>query len=165
MGASSVAQSPCCSWPKCELDACQPLALAVGKLPPDAYWDWVHRPSPGSARFFASSTLEALTRCPWWLVPALWLPAYAAVSTLALGRLQQQQWHAYAPDRDRHSSISMRAATLQLAVLQLAGLGLWQALEYGLHRYVFHARVTSRWSITVHFLLHGNHHKVCRCVS
>jgi sterol desaturase/sphingolipid hydroxylase (fatty acid hydroxylase superfamily) len=48
---------------------------------------------------------------------------------------------------------------LQLAALQLQGVVLWQLLEYLIHRFFFHLKVSSYWSITVHFLFHGNHHK------
>ncbi len=34
-----------------------------------------------------------------------------------------------------------------------------QALEYSIHRFLFHARSTSYWGITLHFLFHGCHHK------
>jgi sterol desaturase/sphingolipid hydroxylase (fatty acid hydroxylase superfamily) len=48
---------------------------------------------------------------------------------------------------------------LRLAALQLQGIVLWQLLEYLIHRFLFHAKVSSYWGITVHFLFHGNHHK------
>ncbi len=35
----------------------------------------------------------------------------------------------------------------------------WQLLEYTVHRFVFHARLTSPLGITFHFLFHGCHHK------
>jgi sterol desaturase/sphingolipid hydroxylase (fatty acid hydroxylase superfamily) len=119
-------------------DLRQPLVLAVGRMGP-AYWQWVHKPVAGRARFFASDALEHLTRCPWWVVPLVWLPAAALLAARAV------RW--------------LRLPPAQLAALQLQGVLLWQALEYAIHRFLFHAQVDSYWGITAHFLLHGNHHK------
>lgn len=116
----------------------QPLVLAVGNMGP-AYWSWVHKPMPGKPRFFHSTALENITRCPWWVVPTIWIPIY-----LALGIRAVQQ---------------LGVPVLQLAALQMQGIVLWQLLEYLIHRFLFHAEVCSYWGITVHFLFHGNHHK------
>jgi len=116
----------------------QPLVLEVGKLG-TAYWSWVHKPVLGKPRFFHSTALENITRCPWWVVPLVWLPVLVAVSMRAV-----QQFDMPA---------------LQLIALQLQGVVLWQFLEYLIHRFLFHMKVESYWGITVHFLFHGNHHK------
>jgi hypothetical protein len=50
-------------------------------------------------------------------------------------------------------------AAPQLLLLQLAGVALWQLLEYCIHRFGFHARGDGYWAVTIHFLFHGNHHK------
>ncbi len=44
------------------------------------------------------------------------------------------------------------------------GLSLWSFFEYVIHRWIFHLPPppTSKFLITAHFLLHGQHHKVCR---
>ncbi len=119
-------------------DPSQPLALRVGLLGPELYWQWAHRPVPGQPRFFAHPLLEACTKTPWWLVPLLWLPLF-------LGCLAHA-WRA-------HPRPWELAAHLVLGVL------CWQLLEYAIHRFVFHARPRSYLGITLHFLLHGNHHK------
>jgi dihydroceramide fatty acyl 2-hydroxylase len=116
----------------------QPLVLAVGHMGP-AYWSWVHKPVPGKPRFFHSTALENITRCPWWVVPLVWVPIYLALSMRA--------------------SRQLGLPLLRLAALQLQGVVLWQLLEYLIHRFLFHAKVGSYWGITVHFLFHGNHHK------
>eukprot|EP00878_Enallax_costatus_P010132 GHUV01010577.1.p1 GENE.GHUV01010577.1~~GHUV01010577.1.p1 ORF type:complete len:229 (+),score=25.17 GHUV01010577.1:506-1192(+) len=121
-----------------EIDLQKPLVLAVGRLGPK-YWTWVHKPVPGKPRFFRSSILENITQCPWWVVPLVWLPIYAAASFIA--------------------TVQHHVELAQLAVLQLQGVVLWQFIEYCIHRFLFHARVSSRWGIRVHFLFHGNHHK------
>ncbi|KAF8073176.1 FAH1 [Scenedesmus sp. PABB004] len=130
--------APDAAAPPDDPDPAAPLVAAVGRLGP-RYWAWVHRPLPGAPRFFASPLLENLTRCPWWVVPLLWLPAWAALCAAAVSR------HGLRP--------------AQLAAAQLAGVALWQALEYAIHRWLFHARVSSAAGITLHFLFHGNHHK------
>ncbi|KAF6260348.1 hypothetical protein COO60DRAFT_899705 [Scenedesmus sp. NREL 46B-D3] len=119
-------------------DPQKPLVLAVGHMGV-RYWPWVHKPLPGKPRFFQSTVLENITRCPWWVVPLVWFPIYAAVSCAA-ARL----YGVGAP---------------QLLALQLQGIVLWQAIEYAIHRFLFHAHVSSYWGITLHFLFHGNHHK------
>jgi dihydroceramide fatty acyl 2-hydroxylase len=119
-------------------DPQKPMVRAVGHMGA-RYWSWVHKPLPGKPRFFHSTLLENITRCPWWVVPLVWLPIYAAISCAAV-----RVYGVGAP---------------QLLALQLQGIVLWQAIEYTIHRFLFHARVSSYWGITIHFLFHGNHHK------
>lgn len=103
------------------------------------YWSWVHKPVAGKPRFFHSAALENITRCPWWIVPLLWLPIYAALSLRAV--------------------LLFQLPAMQVAALQMQGIVLWQLLEYLIHRFLFHLKVDSYWGITLHFLFHGNHHK------
>ena len=117
----------------------QPAVLRVGLLGGPAYWAWVNRPVGGHPRFFGPDWMEQLTKTPWWVVPCLWLPLHLACAALA------------------HSRYGMQLP--QLAVLLVAGVLLWQLLEYTIHRFVFHAHLTSYWGITLHFLFHGCHHK------
>lgn len=44
----------------------------------------------------------------------------------------------------------------------LLGMFLWSLLEYLIHRFVFHMKppASNYYLITLHFLLHGQHHKV-----
>jgi len=44
-------------------------------------------------------------------------------------------------------------------VCLLTGYGLWSFMEYTLHRFVFHSISPSNLGVTVHFVLHGIHHK------
>jgi len=52
-----------------------------------------------------------------------------------------------------------------LPFLFIAGSFGWTFTEYALHRWLFHRDppTTSYFLITLHFLLHGQHHKVCLC--
>lgn len=38
------------------------------------YDEWVHKPVDRSLRLFEQDYLEMLTKTPWWLVPAYWIP-------------------------------------------------------------------------------------------
>lgn len=48
--------------------------------------------------------------------------------------------------------------------LFVLGLFLWSLVEYVLHRFLFHMKPPSNsyYLITLHFVLHGQHHKVSR---
>jgi len=41
----------------------------------------------------------------------------------------------------------------------LLGLFIWTCLEYLLHRFLFHWTTSTYWTNTLHYLLHGCHHK------
>lgn len=131
-----------------------PLVFSVGRLGPK-YWDWVDHPVPGKPRFFKADALEACSKTVWWVVPAIWLPVYLLASAAAL--------HASSSDADAAAPQQQQQRALRgaahLAAQQLAGVLLWQLLEYCIHRFAFHARGDSYWAITIHFLFHGCHHK------
>lgn len=74
-----------------------------------------------------------------WVVPLVWLPIFVGVQAYCASAL----------------GVSMAALLCWLLVGVLA----WQGLEYAIHRWVFHANLTSYWGITFHFLFHGCHHK------
>src|SRR3712207_37764 len=97
------------AWP----DLQKPLVPVVGHLG-EQYWTWVHKPVPGKPRFFATNCLENITRCPWWLVPVIWIPIYASICYAAVA----------------HHGLQLG----QLASLQLRGVILWQLVEYIIHR-------------------------------
>ena len=77
-----------------------------------------------------------------WVVPVTWAPVTASLLV--------------------RSVTLWRHALLAAAALIVAGLLLWQLLEYSLHRLLFHATPRSYWGITLHFLFHGCHHKFPR---
>lgn len=115
-----------------------PILSQVGYLG-TGYVQWMHHPVGGAPRFFRSSLLEAITKTPWWVVPCIWVPITLALLARALSTWSDQP-----------------AAACSLI---LAGLILWQLIEYCLHRFIFHAEPTEYWGITFHFLFHGCHHK------
>jgi 4-hydroxysphinganine ceramide fatty acyl 2-hydroxylase len=128
------------------IDMTQPLVMQMPKLGKN-YMSYVHNPQHawpgknGSARMFASSFLEFFSRTPWWLVPTVWIPeVYAEV--------------AYAKSTfDLSLSFVLCFITF--------GFFVWTFLEYVLHRFLFHiaeSMVCGKWTIVMHYLLHGVHH-------
>lgn len=120
------------------VDPSQPVLFRVGHLG-DAYWDWVNVPEQAAPRFFASTWMEGCSKTPWWTVPLLWIPVFSACLLRAV--------------------LGHGVAWCTALALALMGVLAWQALEYTIHRCVFHAHTTSYWGITLHFLFHGCHHK------
>jgi dihydroceramide fatty acyl 2-hydroxylase len=49
-------------------------------------------------------------------------------------------------------------AAWQLALLTLAGVGIWTLTEYWLHRLVFHWEPDNSFGRRMHFIIHGIHH-------
>ena len=49
-------------------------------------------------------------------------------------------------------------AAWELALLTLAGLGIWTLTEYWLHRLVFHWEPDNEFGRRMHFIIHGIHH-------
>ncbi len=49
-------------------------------------------------------------------------------------------------------------AVWQLALLSLAGVGVWTLTEYWLHRLVFHWEPDNAFGRRMHFIIHGIHH-------
>jgi len=121
----------------CGVDSSQPIVPQVGRLGA-RYHDWLGWPSLSREPLlmFDSWFLETFSKTPWWTVPLLWLP-------LVL----------------RSFALSLDAPPLARAAHGLLGLLAWAVVEYGLHRFVFHSRPTHPWAITLHFSLHGCHHK------
>ncbi|KAK2586035.1 hypothetical protein KPH14_012038 [Odynerus spinipes] len=118
-----------------------PLLSQVSKLG-DRYWEWVNLPVNRPIRLFQSNILEFLSVTPWYLVPIVWIPIciyflYSGYSLI-----------------DIHSHNEVLASFV-------AGVLLWTIVEYLLHRKLFHFRPPrdSKILITLHFLLHGLHHK------
>lgn len=64
--------------------------------------------------------------------------------------------------KDYYNTLTNSEWTLTASVI-LSGIFLWTLIEYCLHRFVFHACPPANWPmlITLHFLIHGQHHKVC----
>lgn len=110
------------------------VLLHIGRLGED-YQDFVHTTRVNKQlRFFENEFLERLTYCPWWTVPIVWIPVVCyLLSESSYGIMETTQYY-------------------------LAGAACWPALEYALHRFVFHMDTNTYVWNTIHFLIHGNHH-------
>lgn len=122
-----------------EVDLTKPLVFQVGHLL-DRYDDWVHKPviTKQGPRLFESDFMESLTNTKWWVIPLIWGPVvlYSAWKSLQLG---------------------VPVATLP----GWMGVGalIWTFLEYSLHRFLFHWTTSGYWTNTLHYMIHGCHHK------
>ncbi|XP_024370192.1 dihydroceramide fatty acyl 2-hydroxylase FAH1 [Physcomitrium patens] len=124
---------------KYSVDMTKPMVAQVGHL--GAYYDeWVHQPvmRKGSPRFFHSNVLEMGTKAKWWMIPGIWGPAVAVCVYRAVSE---------------GLPLHMVVATF------CVGLLMWTLVEYILHRFLFHMKTSSYWSNTIHYVLHGFHHK------
>lgn len=148
----------------------EPCVFRVGNLGADAYWEWVHRPVPGAPRFFRRGWVEACSKTAWWVIPLVWLPV-ATVLALAGARHINCSLSS-SPAEDCAAPVvwtlpgvaaQARAAARDYGpralAWQLAGAAFWQALEYAIHRGLFHGRFPGYAGRTFHFLFHGCHHK------
>ncbi|XP_029910431.1 fatty acid 2-hydroxylase [Myripristis murdjan] len=133
----------------------KPLAWQVGYLG-EKYDTWVHQPVDRPIRLFGNPFLEASTKTSWYWVPAVWLPIVFYLS-----------WHCYttlAQETTRlvlTSDYSILIHKYSFPVLFMMGWFLWSFIEYCIHRFVFHMKPPAHnyYLITIHFLLHGQHHK------
>jgi len=113
----------------------------VGKI--ENYEDWVTTPVHRPLRIFDSNVLESMTHCPWYVVPAVWVPV--------------SLWAASKCLKANDGSLVTLAATW------VFGFFFWSLLEYMLHRFIFHLPVpkgSTKFRQQFQFLAHGLHHKV-----
>ncbi|KAL3616818.1 Dihydroceramide fatty acyl 2-hydroxylase fah2 [Castilleja foliolosa] len=122
-----------------KVDLDKPLVFQVGHLG-EAYQEWVHQPivSKETPRFFENDVLEFFTRTAWWVIPLVWLPVVCYFISL---------------------SVNIGLANNEVATAIVCGIIIWTLLEYNLHRFLFHMNTTSYWANTLHYLVHGCHHK------
>ncbi|KAL2474897.1 Fatty acid 2-hydroxylase 1 [Abeliophyllum distichum] len=121
------------------VDLNKPLVFQVGHLG-EAYQEWVHQPivSKEGPRFFESDFWEFLTLTEWFVIPLIWLPVVG--------------WFI-------SKSIRMELTIPQVVLAVAFGIFIWTLLEYTLHRFLFHIKTKSYWGNTIHYLIHGCHHK------
>lgn len=121
------------------VDLNKPLVFQVGHLG-EEYNEWIHQPivSKEGPCLFASDFWESLTRTVWWAIPTIWVPvvSYSISVSARMGR-----------------------TVPELALMVIFGIILWTLMEYTIHRFLFHIKTTSYWGNTMHYLLHGIHHK------
>ena len=132
----------------------------MGKLGP-GYLDWVHSPVDRPLRLFESSLCEFFSITPWYVVPIIWIPAMLYACWVALQDLTARNGIG---NLDPYFLNSKPKVFSTFSVLFMCGVLLWSLIEYCLHRFLFHiinhVPADSPFWITVHFFLHGQHHKV-----
>jgi dihydroceramide fatty acyl 2-hydroxylase len=101
------------------------------------YSEWIDRPTTTKPIFFENRLAESITKVKWWVVPLLWLPVVGICYF-------------------KSSNIIGNFATVRLAMF---GMLLWQVIEYGLHRFLFHWKPKNLVAVYISFLFHGCHHK------
>ena len=95
--------------------------------------------SSQSPRMFESDFIDYFSRCPFWIVPILYVPATLAMLVAS---------HSYAG-----------MGWLATAGLALGGFAFWTLAEYWLHRTVFHFEpYSSQVGMRLHWMIHGVHH-------
>lgn len=136
----------------------QGLVLQVHRYGYD-YLKWVHSPVDKQLKLFSTQFLEFFSKTPWYFVPILWLPVIIAIAFHSFSNLDGS-WTSFED--------SLYLKILSLCALLVCGFCTWTLLEYILHRFLFHLNPPgdSKFWITLHFFLHGQHHKVNRfCLS
>jgi sterol desaturase/sphingolipid hydroxylase (fatty acid hydroxylase superfamily) len=110
----------------------------VMRMEPSKYQLWLrtHSATP-NMRLFETDALEALSRYPWWYIFFMWIPVICYCLFVAL---------------------SGQTGLPLTAVLFAGGLLYWMALEYGIHRFMFHVHTSSPAGNFYHFFAHGIHH-------
>ena len=140
------------------LDWNQGLVKQVYKLGPD-YVKWVHSPVNRNLRLFDSNFVEFFSKTPWYVVPIIWIPVVMVLAHLSIVDINSSL-HTYS--KINQESILNLSTFVMFAVMFILGIPLWTFVEYILHRYIFHLepKGDSPIWITLHFFIHGQHHKV-----
>ncbi|XP_076672211.1 fatty acid 2-hydroxylase [Andrena cerasifolii] len=122
-----------------------PILHQVGTLG-DRYWEWANLPVNRQIRLFQSNFLETLSITPWYFVLIVWVPVLV--------------YFLYSAYRSVASNCTGNTL-LEALVSYIFGILVWSILEYTLHRKLFHFKppATSKILISLHFVLHGVHHK------
>ncbi|XP_013867639.1 fatty acid 2-hydroxylase isoform X2 [Austrofundulus limnaeus] len=133
----------------------KPLAWQVGHLG-EKYDAWVHQPVDRPIRLFGNPFLEAATKTSWYWVLVVWVPVVVYLSWYCYSTLAQGTTRIAVT-----SGFSVPVHKSMFPVLFLMGWFLWSFMEYCIHRFVFHMKPPAHnyYLITLHFLLHGQHHK------
>lgn len=121
----------------------KPILHQVGMLG-DRYQKWIHSfpTTDHSVKMFTNDTIEALTKCQWYIPLVFWIPIILVESA-------------------HYVALIDGVANLRLGLIAFMfawGMIFWLFFEYSLHRWIFHWNSTSYFGNIVHFLIHGHHH-------
>jgi sterol desaturase/sphingolipid hydroxylase (fatty acid hydroxylase superfamily) len=95
--------------------------------------------SEESPRMFESDFFDFFSRTHFLIVPLLYVPASIALAA--------------------YSVVSLGVGLLTTLLLVVGGIVAWTLTEYWLHRTFFHWEPDAKWGPTMHFFVHGVHHK------
>ncbi|NXG68881.1 FA2H hydroxylase, partial [Baryphthengus martii] len=146
-----------CLLPQDLVDWQKPLLWQVGYLG-EKYDEWVHQPVDRPIRLFHSDILESLSKTAWYVVFIVWAPVVLYLSWVSYTSLAQGNTRLFSSFTTEYSIPIHKYC---FPVIFLLGMFLWSLLEYLIHRFVFHMKppASNYYLITLHFLLHGQHHK------
>lgn len=151
---------PMDGWREDLVDWNKAILPQVGKLRAD-YLSWVHSPVDRPLRLFESDFVEFFSTTPWYVVPIIWIPIILFVSFLGFHDLTTQNGIGSINPYYLDSKLKALSA---FSLLFLFGIFIWSLIEYVLHRFLFHlinhVPADDPFWITIHFFLHGQHHKV-----
>ncbi|XP_050544092.1 fatty acid 2-hydroxylase [Daktulosphaira vitifoliae] len=137
----------------------KPMFWQVGSLGPK-YKEWVLAPVDRRLRLFGSDFIESLTITSWYMVPSVWIPVMLCLIYIGYQRLKgYTQANSSIEQFSTYDYLSLGTCVVYSTVL---GLLLWPLIEYTIHRWLFHLQPpdNSPLLITLHFGIHGLHHKV-----
>ncbi|NWT03644.1 FA2H hydroxylase, partial [Mionectes macconnelli] len=146
-----------CLLPQDLVDWQKPLLWQVGYLG-EKYDEWVHQPVDRPIRLFHSDVLEFLSKTAWYVVFMVWTPVVLYLSWVSYTSLAQGNTRLFSSFTTEYS---IPVHKYYFPFIFLLGMVLWSLLEYLIHRFVFHMKppASNYYLITLHFLLHGQHHK------
>ncbi|KAE8609141.1 hypothetical protein XENTR_v10011724 [Xenopus tropicalis] len=135
----------------------KPLLWQVGHLR-EKYDEWVHQPVNRPIRLFHSDFVESCSKTAWYIVLSVWVPVVLYLSWYCLTELAQGNTRLFSSFTKDYS---VPVPVFFFFPLFLIGVLVWTLMEYGIHRFVFHMNppASNYYLITLHFMLHGQHHK------
>ncbi|KAJ7312112.1 hypothetical protein JRQ81_006453 [Phrynocephalus forsythii] len=159
-GTTTSAMDPRCSLASTETDLVdwsKPLLWQVGHLR-EKYDEWIHQPVDRPIRLFHSELVESLSKTAWYMVLLVWIPVVLGISWYSYTSLAQGETCLFSSFT---TAYSIRIHKYYFPVLFIQGMCVWSFLEYLIHRFIFHMKppASNYYLITLHFILHGQHHK------
>ncbi|CAN2389329.1 fatty acid alpha-hydroxylase activity [Pristimantis euphronides] len=135
----------------------KPLLWQVGHLR-EKYEEWVHQPVDRPIRLFQSDFVEWCSKTAWYIVLAVWVPVIFYLTWYCLRELARGETRLFTSFTTEYS---IPVPLFCFFPLFFLGMMIWSLMEYGIHRYVFHTNppASNYFLITLHFMLHGQHHK------
>ena len=145
-------------FPQNEVDWNRGMVWQVYKFGPD-YMKWCNSPVDRKLRLFDTDFVEWFSKTPWYMIPVIWIPVIMIISVFSIFEL----YNTVSGLDSTRQDYPYNAGLTVLAYAACFGIGVpvWTLVEYVLHRFLFHLDPKeSPVLITLHFFLHGQHHKV-----